>query len=236
MKVLSWFALQCAVSVALISTSAPASAVAVTFNDTDCPNFSASAAPGGLTYLCNQVVVLTVHCPSMSLVSPSMMTITCNHGAAPVTPQCSLVATPNTVSSGARTTLSATCSPAATSYTWTNVTATGTTATAYPTATTTFSVRGTNAAGNGNTATAVVTVNSSALVPQCTLSANPSSLRAPGWVILTATCSPAATSYSWNNITGNTSSVYVYATTNFTVRGSNQFGQGNLASTTVTLQ
>lgn len=161
--------------------------------------------------------------------------VTCNRPPVATVPQCSLVAAPATISAGAQSLLTATCSPAATSYTWTGTAATGATASIAPTATSTYTVRGSNAAGAGNVASATVTVSASLAPPQCTLTANPSTLSAPGWVTLTASCSPAATSYSWSNITGNTSSVYVTATSTQSVRGSNAAGAGNLATTIVTL-
>lgn len=176
-------------------------------------------------------------CSSFSSTTSALgdLAVSCVRLPAGAPPQCSVVASPSAVPPGGQVTLTATCGPAATSYAWTNVASSAATATASPTATTTYTVRGSNAQGAGNLASATVTVASTATAPQCTLSANPATLTAPGWVVLTAACSPAATSYSWSNLTGNTSSVYVTATTSYSVRGSNAVGAGNLATTTVTL-
>src|ERR1035437_8328360 len=70
-------------------------------------------------------------------------------------PLCTLSATPAIVSSGASSTLTANCSPAATSFEWSGGTCAGTTSsncTVTPTVTTTYSLIGSNA---GGTSTAV---------------------------------------------------------------------------------
>ncbi|MBK6999788.1 MAG: DUF1566 domain-containing protein [Rhodoferax sp.] len=83
---------------------------------------------------------------------------------AAVAPNCVLSAAPVVLAAGASTTLTARCTPEATSYTWTNTntnsgfgstTASGTVS---PTATTRYSVVGSNAAGSGLAATAEVYV------------------------------------------------------------------------------
>src|ERR1035437_2129532 len=69
--------------------------------------------------------------------------------------QCTLSANPATVAAGASSTLTATCSPAATSFEWNGGTCAGTTSsscTVTPTVTTTYSVIGSN---GGGTSTAV---------------------------------------------------------------------------------
>ncbi len=76
--------------------------------------------------------------------------------------------------------------------------------------------------------------------PVCTLSAAPASITAGGSATLTASCSPAATSYSWTGGTcaGNTTascSVTPAATTSYGVTGSNSFGSGNSASASVSV-
>lgn len=75
-------------------------------------------------------------------------------------PQCTLTAQPGTIAAGSSSTLTATCSPAATSYTWSNTgfasSASG--GTVSPTSTTTYSVVGNNASGAGSSASATVTV------------------------------------------------------------------------------
>ena len=77
-------------------------------------------------------------------------------------PVCTLNAAPSSVTSGVQSQLTANCTPAVTSYTWTGGTCAGTTAstcTVTPSATTTYSVAGVNAGGTSAPATATVTVN-----------------------------------------------------------------------------
>lgn len=83
-----------------------------------------------------------------------------------------------------------------------------------------------------------VTANFSALPPTCTLAANPSSITAGGSSSLTASCTPAATSYAWTGgscagANAATCIVTPAATTTYTVTGSNSAGMGNTASATV---
>jgi hypothetical protein len=79
-----------------------------------------------------------------------------------------------------------------------------------------------------------------ASVPVCTLTAAPASIRKNGTSTLTATCSPAATSYIWTGGTcaGSTTStctVTLAVTTQYSVTGTNGAGTGNAASATVTI-
>ena len=87
------------------------------------------------------------------------------------TPVCTLAATPPTISPGGIALLSASCSPAATSYIWTGGYCTGANAasntcmnspdsnrTVSPTVTTTYAITGRNASGMGSAASATVTV------------------------------------------------------------------------------
>lgn len=98
----------------------------------------------------------------VSVDSSGNLTATCVVTSPTLTPTCSLVASPSTISagSGSISTLTASCSPAATSYAWTGVGTTNFTSggTVTPTATTTYTVRGANGDGSGNTASATVTV------------------------------------------------------------------------------
>lgn len=83
-------------------------------------------------------------------------------------PQCTLSATPATLALGGSATLTASCTPAATSYAWTAanglVPGTGNSAILTPTAVgaATYSVTGSNAAGAGNSASTIVTVTAGA--------------------------------------------------------------------------
>jgi hypothetical protein len=92
----------------------------------------------------------------------------------------------------------------------------------------------TTAAGNW------LACQTSSAVPGCTLSASPASIAAGSFSTLTATCSPAATSYAWSSNTGFGSSVASGTvsptlTTTYTVMGSNAGGAGSAASATVTV-
>ncbi len=79
----------------------------------------------------------------------------------PVTPPtCTLTASPASITPGGISTLTVSCNPAATSYTWSGGTCvgdTGATCTVTPSVTTTYSVAGSNASGTGNSASATVT-------------------------------------------------------------------------------
>ncbi len=91
-----------------------------------------------------------------------------NIGVPPPPPQCTLTATPSTIVSGTPVTLTASCTPAATSYAWTNSGFGSTVAsgTVTPLSTTTYSVVGSNSVGAGNTAIAIVTANPLAATAQ----------------------------------------------------------------------
>ena len=83
-------------------------------------------------------------------------------GAAPV---CTLTASPGTIAAGQSSVLTATCTPAANSYAWTNTNfgAAASSGVVSPTVTTTYSVTGGNAAGSGNPASVTVTVTCTSL-------------------------------------------------------------------------
>lgn len=92
---------------------------------------------------------------------------------------------------------------------------------------------------NGDLTATCVTSSPPPLTPSCTLSASPTTVNAGSSSILTASCSPAATSYAWtgagteNFTTGGT--VTPTANTTYTVRGTNGDGAGNIASRTVSI-
>ncbi len=159
-------------------------------------------------------------------------------------PVCTLSASPSTITLGGSSTLTANCSPAATSYTWTPasglVAGSSNTAVVTPAAAGSFSysVTGNNAAGAGTPASASVTVTPPS-PPICTLNASPNVIAAGGSTYLFATCSPAATSYTWTNTgfasTSSGGMVTPAATTTYSVTGSNSGGSGSAASATVTV-
>lgn len=76
-------------------------------------------------------------------------------------PVCTLVATPVAIETGASSTVSVSCTPAASSYAWTNTgfASTVTSGTVTPLVTTTYKVVGSNAAGAGSEASVTVAVN-----------------------------------------------------------------------------
>lgn len=101
---------------------------------------------------------------TFSVDSSGNLTAVCNTAPPPtptLTPTCTLAASPSTISAGATSTLIASCSPAADSYVWTGAGTSSFTAggTVTPTATTTYSVVGSNGSGAGNTAFVSVTVS-----------------------------------------------------------------------------
>ncbi len=201
--------------------------------------------------------------------SPSCTCSSCGVSSGPSAPACTLSAFPASITAGSSSTLTASCSPTATSYTWLNgVIGSGSSSgLVFPAVTTTYTVKGTNSGGTGNTASATVTVtplctggavwNGTACAcpagqvlnaglcvaipaaPVCSLSASAPSVTLGQAVTLTATCSPAATSYQWTvaPFTGAASggSVAPDKTTTYTVRGVNLGGTGGIASVTVTV-
>jgi C1A family cysteine protease len=156
-------------------------------------------------------------------------------------PNCTLTSSATELKAGASATLTATCSPKATSYTWTNTGFAGNVAggKVNPTKTTTYSVKGMNSAGTSNLASVTVTMAGNNPPPTCTLTASSTSV-VPGTAVkLTTSCTPAATSWTWGN-TGFAASaaggnVTPTATTTYTVSGNNSVGSGKVASTTVTV-
>lgn len=107
---------------------------------------------------------------SYSATSSGDLAVVCNTGSTPTVPSCMLSASPSTINSGGASTLTATCSPVATSYKWTGTGTevfTGSTSAGNvsPTSTTTYTVTGTNGSGFGNTAQNTVTVGSASSTP-----------------------------------------------------------------------
>jgi hypothetical protein len=154
-------------------------------------------------------------------------------------PTCALAATPAMVDLGGSSTLTASCSPAATTYAWSDAGCAAGSATCSVTPATAgihpYTVTGSNGSGAGVPASTSVTV----AVPSCTLSASPASIISGSSSTLTATCSPAATSYAWTGAAcgaaSPTCTVAPTANTTYTVTGSNAAGAGLPASATVTV-
>lgn len=97
--------------------------------------------------------------------SPSCSCSSCGVTGGPATPSCSLSASPPSIELGNSSQLSASCSPAASTFNWTNsgFGSTQASGTVRPTTTMTYSVRGTNSGGTGSLASATVVVT----LPTC---------------------------------------------------------------------
>jgi len=156
-------------------------------------------------------------------------------------PTCTLTATKSILEVNGPTTLTASCSPAGTSLSWTGGTCVGTTGascTVMPSATTTYTVAGINRVGTAGPIASVTVTGTS--TPTCTLTATPASIFAGGTSTLTANCSSAATSFVWTGgtcvgTTGASCTVMPLVTTNYTAAGINAFGAGKTASAAVTV-
>lgn len=110
---------------------------------------------------------------SFSVDATGNLVVACNDGREPsssptptasVIPSCTLTASPAVIAPGGSSTLTASCTPAATSYIWTGpgmsgVSTASAKGTVRPSGTTPYSVTGVNNVGTGNTATKVVTVS-----------------------------------------------------------------------------
>ncbi len=159
-------------------------------------------------------------------------------------PVCTLNANPASIVSGNSSTLTASCTPTATTYLWSDTNhclSTSATCTVSPILLTTYTVQGKNGAGASPAANATVTVTPAtpSSGPQCTLTNSPGSFTPPFTDTLTATCRPAATNYAWSsNATGcstasATCAVAPTLTTTYSVTGSILGVAGNTTSTTV---
>ncbi|PKP51008.1 MAG: hypothetical protein CVT95_01900 [Bacteroidetes bacterium HGW-Bacteroidetes-12] len=115
----------------------------------------------------------------------------------------------------------------ATSYAWNNGVTNGVAFT--PTATTTYTVTGTDANNCQNTAQVTVTVNP---LPTVTANATATTICAGGQVTLTG---GGATSYTWNNGVTNGVAFSPTATTTYTVTGTDGNSCQNTAQVTVTV-
>ena len=115
-------------------------------------------------------------------------------------PICSITAPTPTPAVGAVVTLSATCTGAPTSFSWTGCTSTTTTCQATSTiaGTLTYALSATNNAGTGSAAQiALAWQGASGPVPQCTISAASTTPQIGTNLVLSASCSQTPTSYNW---------------------------------------
>ena len=121
------------------------------------------------------------------------------------TPICTIVAIPTAVKAGGTATLTANCSPAASSYFWTGGTCganQSTSCVVTPAETTAYTVSGVTSQGLVGTAASTTVTIPSVNAPVCTLSASPVVISNGSTATLTATCSPEATSYAWSTNAG----------------------------------
>lgn len=210
-----------------------------------CPGDVTIEANGAVK--CKETGAALLSSCAADIVFDSTGAIRCTAAEATVAPACALTAAPSSISAGASSTLSASCTPAATSYLWsgTGFASNASGGSVSPSGSTTYSVRGVNAAGTGASASVAVTVTGGGsstpptAPPTCTLTNGSGSFVQGMTDTLTVNCTPAATSYAWSANAGcaSTSASCAVAptmTTTYTVTGSNSMGTGNVASTTVT--
>jgi hypothetical protein len=187
----------------------------------------------------------TTHCASsatMSLTPAGDIAITCGASGPPA---CSVSPGTSNIGVNQQVTLTATCNPAASTYSWTvtgggpNIAgAGGTPLTFTQPGTFTYSVTGTNGSGAGAaSAAATVTVTAASVAPTCTVIATPSTITAGGTSTLTASCSPIADTYTWGGngpVVSGAGGTVTFANAGsytYTVRGTNSVGQGPVSAT-----
>lgn len=179
---------------------------------------------GNTTNTCNVSPTVTTDytVTAQSSAGSGTANATVSVAAASVTgpPQCQFKRPPTVMNS--KTVLDAQCNPAATSFVWSDSSCPldYNRCDVAPTATTTYTVKGKNDYGFGNVDTIEVIVAApTPTTPNCLLNALPSSIAPGDKSILTASCNPAATSYTWtggtcaNKITTNAKSDTVIGTT-----------------------
>ena len=163
------------------------------------------------------------------------------------TPVCSVTASSINPVAGTPVTLTASCSPEATSYVWSGCSTTGPvcTYTSDIATTLTFAVSGINANGTGTQVAIPVTWTGNGNppptgpVPTCTLASDKTAPLTGDIVTLTATCTNSPTSFIWSGSctpSGNkciaTSTTAV--TRSYAVQGANDTGAGNEARLSLT--
>ncbi|MCA6364975.1 MAG: T9SS type A sorting domain-containing protein [Bacteroidetes bacterium] len=143
-------------------------------------------------------------------------------------PSVNASASPAAICDGSTANLSAT---GAVSYTWMPGSLSGAAVAVTPSATTTYTVTGTDANGCENTAQTTVTVNS---LPTVNASASATSICAGASTTLSAT---GANTYVWNpgNLSGASVSVSPAATTTYTVTGTDANGCNAVSTITITV-
>ena len=217
----------------------------------------AIATDGSVTITCDGTLPAAAATAILKDVDPTT-SLSCNYksvdfaedGALIVTcaktPVCTLSADPapaGGITANTPVTLTTNCTPLeGTTYIWSSNTSctdtTKATCAVSPTTTTIYSVKGKNSDGEGSAVPVEVKVNSTATAaPVCTLNA-PSTFALKDEVILTANCTPAATSFVWTggacaSVTTASCKDYPAGTTTYTVIAKNDKGE-NKYSVTVT--
>lgn len=158
-------------------------------------------------------------------------------------PVCSVTANPTTIDVGGQSVLTANCTPSAQSYNWTQdaylTPNNDNTAVARPSVAGVhaYSMSGTNGSGAG----ALASVSVMVAVPVCTLTASPNPVTTGGTTAVSASCSPAASSYAWSDTSCAASSSTCYMVFQqagsypVSVTASNAAGAGATASTSITV-
>jgi hypothetical protein len=158
-------------------------------------------------------------------------------------PVCTLTASNSSPPLGSNVVLTASCSGSPTTYAWSATGCAASASTCTVTSSTggtqTYTVVASNAIANGAPASVQVNWQAPATPqpPSCSLSASNTSPTTNQSITLTASCSGSPTSYTWTGCTSSgtqctTTSANAGAVT-YSVRGTNNNGQGNAASVTV---
>lgn len=165
--------------------------------------------------------------------------ISINIKAIALPPVCSLTASPSSIVSGDTTYLTASCTNTPSSYEWSysGCSRSSSTCAVTPSATTSYSVAGTNGGGLG--ANSSTTVSVTYPMPVCSLLASPAVIPAGGISTLTASCTNTPTSYSWTDASCSSSSnvcrIKPAVATNYGVAGVNAGGAGIYTYASVTI-
>ncbi len=141
------------------TSNATSGCVSILFYAGNATAFNSSTTPDSSYY---SGVASNQGISGVSAAGAVMTAVVQTTGSSGSIPICNLSASPSSITAGSHSTLTASCTPAATSYTWTDASCSSTSATCMvaPTTTTTYTVAGTNTSGTGAAARATVTVTS----------------------------------------------------------------------------
>ena len=157
------------------------------------------------------------------------------------TPTCNLSPSSTTPAVGSTLTLTALCTNSPTGYTWTGCSSSSSTCTISEAnaGLRSYTVTARNASGVGSPAQADVNWQQPPTAPPvCSVSASTSAPYVGGTVVLTASCTQSPTGFQWTNCSSTTSTCTATnaqtGPVTYSVTGTNQFGPGSAASTTLT--